>query len=77
MLRTSAIFVVVAGLLSACGHTPEERLVSGALIGGLVGATVGVISDPHHDDRYGHGYRHHRGHHRGYRRHRGHGYYDY
>jgi hypothetical protein len=48
MLRKSALLLAVVGTLSACGHTPEERLVSGALIGGLVGATLGVASGSDH-----------------------------
>ncbi|MGI9491922.1 MAG: hypothetical protein ACR2QF_05910 [Geminicoccaceae bacterium] len=67
MLRKSVILAAVAIMLGACGHTPEERLVSGALIGGLVGATVGVVSDPYYND---HHYSHRRHHH-----HRHHGYY--
>jgi hypothetical protein len=75
MLRKGALLLAVVGTLSACGHTPHERLVSGALIGGLVGATVAVASEPgyhshrgHHYKRRGHGH-HHR--HRHHRRHRG------
>ncbi len=71
MLRKSALVVVLAGLLSACGHTPQERLVSGAIIGGLVGATVGVISDPHHGGHGSYHYRQKKRHHH-YRRHRHH-----
>ena len=63
MLRKSALLLAVVGTLSACGHTPEERLVSGALIGGLVGATVGVASSPDHRHYRERDY-HRRGHHR-------------
>ena len=74
MLRKGAIFLAMAVMLAACGHTPEERLVSGALIGAAVGATVGVVSDPYHHGHRGHHYRRHRGHghgHHHHRRHRG------
>ncbi len=76
MLRTSATLVVLLGLLSACGYTREERLVSGALIGGMVGAAVGVMSEPQYSDdreperrysRYDRDYEYrHRGHDHGY-----------
>ena len=72
MLRKSAILLILLGLLSACGYTREERLVSGALIGGMVGAAVGVMSEPQYSDyrRPGRGYgRHDRGYDDGYRRH--------
>jgi hypothetical protein len=70
MLRIAAVTLALAVTLSAFGHTPGERVVSGALIGGLVGATVGVIAEPDHGDgRYAY---HDRGH-RGYGRHRGRG----
>jgi len=52
MLRTGAVAVLILGMLSACGHTLEERLLSGALVGGAVGAAVGLASDPGHDDGY-------------------------
>lgn len=71
MLRKGALLLAVAVTLAACGHTPEERLVSGALIGGLVGATVGVASGPHYNGHRGHHYRRHGHRHgHGHRRHR-------
>jgi hypothetical protein len=81
MMRMGVVSLLMLGTLSACGHTPEERLVSGALIGATAGAIVGLASDPRHDDGYRRDYyrserrydrdRHH-GHHRkgGWRRHR-------
>ena len=66
MLRNGAILLLMLGTLSACGHTPEERAVSGALIGGAVGAAVGLATEPRYDeprdsDRYYHRpRRHHR-----------------
>ena len=91
MLRTGAVSLLIIGMLSACGHTPQERAASGALIGGAIGAVVGLANEPGYDDGYrsdryydrgysDRGYerrRHHR-HHRGgsWRRHRDYGYYD-
>ena len=90
MMRIGAVSVVIAGLLSACGHTPEERLASGLLLGAAAGAVIGVASDPHfgdhpgskryHEDR--HDKRHKRRHydrrhdHGGHRRNRGYDDYD-
>ncbi|MGI9419327.1 MAG: hypothetical protein ACR2RA_15985 [Geminicoccaceae bacterium] len=82
MLRTGAVSLMIVGMLSACGHTPQERAASGALIGGAIGAVVGLANEPHHDGyyeperrRYG---RSHRRHHRdgGWRRERDWEYYD-
>jgi hypothetical protein len=87
MMRIGAVSVVILGLLSACGHTPEERLASGLLLGAAAGAVIGVASDPHfgerhksdrhYDDRH-YKRRHHDRHHDhgGYRRHRGYDDYD-
>ena len=73
MLRTGAVAVLILGVLSACGHTPEERLLSGALIGGAVGAAVGLASDPgHHDNGYYEPDRHYSKKHRGHRHRRHH-----
>ena len=69
MWKKAAVLLAAVGMLSACGHTPEERLVSGALIGGLAGATVGVLSDPHRHDRHYHGHHGHRRHGYKHRRH--------
>ncbi|MDH3661071.1 MAG: hypothetical protein OEU92_13785 [Alphaproteobacteria bacterium] len=72
MLRTGAISLLMLGTLSACGHTPEERLASGALIGGAIGAVVGLASEPGYhgyddSDRYYRPRRHDNG---DWRRHR-------
>jgi hypothetical protein len=75
MMRIGAVSVVVLGLLSACGHTPEERLASGLLLGAAAGAVIGVASDPHFGERHGrerhYEDRHHKRRH--YGRHRDHG----
>lgn len=79
MLRTGAMLLLTLGMLSACGHTPQERLASGALIGGAVGAVIGLASEPgygndyyepdrryerrRHDHRHYERRRHHRRHH--------------
>ncbi|MGI9485941.1 MAG: hypothetical protein ACR2RF_08685 [Geminicoccaceae bacterium] len=79
MIRMGVVSVLILGLLSACGHSPQERAASGALIGGAIGAVVGLANEPRHDDyhesdrpRYRERGRHHR-HDRGnWRRHRDH-----
>lgn len=87
MMRMGAVSVLILGLLSACGHTPQERAASGALIGGAVGAFVGLASEPrYNNDSYRSDRRHHRRyerrrHHRhdrdgSWRRHRDYDYYD-
>ncbi len=85
MMRMGAVSVLIVGLLSACGHTPQERAASGALIGAAAGAFVGLASEPRYrDDYYEHDHyrerryerRDHRRHHRGnWRRHRDYDYY--
>lgn len=87
MMRMGAVSVLIVGLLSACGHTPQERAASGALIGAAAGAFVGLASsEPRYRDDYyerdhyrGRRYerRHHRRHHRdgSWRRHRDYDYY--
>ncbi|MGI9509896.1 MAG: hypothetical protein ACR2QJ_11190 [Geminicoccaceae bacterium] len=50
MLRIGAILLLMLGTVSACGHTPEERAVSGAVIGGAVGAAVGLATEPRYDE---------------------------
>ncbi len=72
MLRTGAVAVVIVGLLSACGHTPEERVLSGALIGTAVGAAVGLASNQGHHDDYYESDRHYREKRRGHRHKRRH-----
>ena len=69
MMRMAALSVLILGLLSACGHTPEERAVSGALIGGAVGAFVGLAAEPRYDGHYRSDRRHYHGGHRHHRRH--------
>ena len=67
MLRQGALIMAMVGTLSACGHTPEERVASGLLIGGAIGAVVGLASEPgydHYEDRDRHYHR------RDHRRHR-------
>ena len=51
MLRTSFLSLLIVGSLAACGHTPQERAASGALIGATAGALVGLASQPRHVDR--------------------------
>ena len=87
MLRTGFVSLMMLGVLSACGHTPEERAVSGALIGATAGAIVGLASQPEHgdyydDDRYDDRYyerprRHHHKRRGGWRRHRDYDRWDY
>lgn len=72
MMYKGALIVALVGVLSACGHTPEERAASGLLIGGAIGAVVGLASDGDYQDhdrsrRHYHRDRHHRK--RGWRRH--------
>lgn len=50
MLRRVAVSLSLLGLLSSCGHTPQERAASGALIGATAGALVGLASLEHEDD---------------------------
>jgi len=65
MLRKGALVLLTVGALSACGHTPQERLASGVLIGGAIGAAVSLASEPGFDD-YDNG-RRYAGHHRQHR----------
>jgi hypothetical protein len=51
MMRIGAGLVAIVGLLSACGHTPEERLASGLLLGAAAGAAIGIASDPNFGER--------------------------
>lgn len=88
-MRMGAASVLILGLLSACGHSPQERAASGALIGGAVGAVVGLASEPRYkerrydDDYYERDRRHDRRYERrrhrhdgSWRRHRDYDYYD-
>ena len=68
MLRKAMLLAAALGTLSACGHTPQERAASGALIGGAVGAVVGLASEPGYDDRHYDDRRYDRRHHRHDRR---------
>jgi len=56
MLRTSLLSLLIIGTLSACGHTPQERAASGALIGATAGALVGLASLPGRGDYRDNGY---------------------
>ena len=58
MLRKGALMVAMVGALSACGHTPQERLASGVLIGGAIGAAVSLAAEQGHG-RYDSGRRYH------------------
>lgn len=65
MIRNGAASLLIIGMLSACGHTPQERAASGALIGAAAGAAIGLASQPRyrdddHSDRYYREKRHHR-----------------
>ena len=64
MLRMSALSLALLGMLSACGHTPEERLASGLLIGAAAGAAIGLASTPDDDDYYESDRHYHKKHHK-------------
>lgn len=43
-IMTIAAVMIVAGSLTACNNSPEERTVGGAVLGGAAGAAIGAAA---------------------------------